>query len=255
MKSLIFSVLSVILALGIFTSCSSKPISPAETSGKADTTATTPAAESSSTVPDQNAFSFVSPSDEIRTTKVFTAQNADGIKMEVTIHGYASESQQTFYVKNNEYFLVDVQITNTSENTFYQWLPTWCRDASPNHNHEISFAISDGKGNELHSSAFAFACPERIDVWELSPGQSCQWTLKLAAGKENSETFDLPADGWDYSTGIQLYDDSIYSDGACLFEGGLSFSYAHLDNGADTKNEYTITTDIDVNVVYVSDHP
>lgn len=195
---------------------------------------------------------FVLPTDEMPVLRTIVSENEDGLKMEITLHGYASESLgKTFYVKNNEYFLVDVQISNTSENSFYQCLPTWCRHSSEKHNHEIFFDISDGKGNRLNSSSFAFDCPETIDVWEIEPGQSYDWTLKLAAGSESSENFDLPADGNSYMAGIQLYDSSIYENGICDFEGTISFLYALTDHGSETQNDCNLSAAVSFEVVDV----
>jgi len=125
---------------------------------------------------------FDVPEDEESTVYTVCAKNDDGLFIEITAHGYKSQSQnRQFYVKNNEYFLVDVKITNESNVPLYQYLPTSCRDASPAHNHEIGFEISS-KDHQLHSSSFGLACTEKAEVWTVEPGQSYEWQLKLAAG-------------------------------------------------------------------------
>ena len=131
---------------------------------------------------------FISPEDEESTVYTVTQTDENGLKLEITLHGYKSESLgKEFYVKNNEYFIADVKLTNESETPVYQFLPTACRDMSPSHNHEISFDIANGD-NKLHSSSFGFACPDMIDVWTIEPGQSYEWQLKLAAGAPGSTT-------------------------------------------------------------------
>ena len=103
------------------------------------------------------------------------------MKLEVTLHGYKSESLgKEFYVKNNEYFLVDVKLTNESDTPVYQFLPTSCRDCTLAHNHELSFDLSNGE-SKLNSSSFGFDCAEKTDLWTIEPGKSYEWHLKFAA--------------------------------------------------------------------------
>ena len=130
----------------------------------------------------KNSDRFISPSDEESAVYTVTQTDGNGLKLEVTLHGYKSESLgKEFYVKNNEYFLADVKLTNESSTPVYQWLPTACREMSPAHNHEIKFDIANGD-YKLNSSSFGFACPERTDLWTVEPGASYEWQLKLAAG-------------------------------------------------------------------------
>ena len=89
------------------------------------------------------------------------------------------------------------------------------------------------------------------EVWELKPGETCEWTLKLAAGEENAHDFDLPADG-DF-TGIKLYDESIYTDGSCTFSGAFFFDYRKTNK--DGPNNYTVSVPCSIDTVYVSAEP
>ena len=250
MKKMLPFLCSLLIIMSCLASCNHD--ADETTPGKEETresTTQTSATEDSDT---ETEPPFVSPTDEMPVLRTIVSENEDGLKMEITLHGYASESLgKTFYVKNNEYFLVDVQISNTSENSFYQCLPTWCRHFSEKYNHEIFFDISDEKGNRLNSSAFAFDCPETIDVWKIEPDQSYDWTLKLAAGSESSENFDLPADGNSYTAGIQLYDSGIYENGICDFEGTISFLYALTDHGSETQNDCNLSAAVSFEVVDV----
>ena len=64
---------------------------------------------------------FVSPTDEIRTSKVFTVSDTQNVTMTLTVYGYASKSLgMDFYVKSNEFTVCDFVITNQNKDIFYQ---------------------------------------------------------------------------------------------------------------------------------------
>ena len=307
MKKILILLLTVAISLSCFISCSY--LGDYTDSGTTQTT--------------EEKVYFITPEDEQTATKTFSQTNEDGLKLEVMLHGYTSESsQKDFYVKNNEYFLVDVKLTNESQTTFYQYLPTACRGCSPAHNHEIGFDIANGD-YKLHSSSFGFVCPEMTETWEIKPGQSYEWQLKLAAGKplsysvstypsntskdnekEKEDSVDyefkstqsgnvqfyestfagiyfgsggsldtnssmstfyavvdgsaitiaglLPSD-FDSSQMIRLYEEAIYNDHLCTFEGPLSFSYMKSDN--EYKNAFSVSVPLSIDVVYVSPIP
>jgi hypothetical protein len=137
---------------------------------------------------------FVSPEDEESAVCTVTQTDENGMKLEITLHGYKSESLgKEFYVKNNEFFLADIKLTNESDTTFYKFLPTSCRDCTPAHNHEIDFDIANGE-NKLHSSSFGFTCAEMTDLLKIEPGQSYEWQLKMAAAKPQSDVVYKPGE-------------------------------------------------------------
>ena len=177
--------------------------------------------------------------------------NADGLQIEVTVHGYRSEKlKKSFYVKNNEYFLVEVKITNIGAEALYQWLPTSCRGSFPAHNHEIGFELVNGE-YKLSSSSFGFVCPEMVEIWRIEPGETYEWTLKLAAGEVKSGgEYDLPVDGDGDLAGIDLYGADIYKDGVCTFAGELSFDYKTSDQ--EHFNDFSLSVPLSVDVVYIS---
>ena len=169
MKKILLLVLTVALALSCFASCSNF-------GGNA------------SHNEDLQKVFFISPEDEEAAVYTAVQSSEDGLKLEVTLHGYKSESLgKAFYVKNNEYFLVDVKLTNESDTPVYQFLPTSCRDCTPAHNHEISFDLASGE-SKLNSSSFGFVCAEKTDLWTVKPGESYEWQLKLAAGEQKLES-------------------------------------------------------------------
>ena len=218
MKKTLLLLLILSLILCCFVSC--RTGTPNETTSDAmgDTTSATTSGSTEPPVVDKD---FVSPNDEESTVYTVTKTDENGLKLEVTLHGYKSKTLgKDFYVKNNEYFLVDVKLTNESENAFYQWLPTTCRSASPSHNHEIGVDISHGE-YKLASSSFGFACAEMIDTWMIEAGETYEWQLKLAAGEQQSGKQDLPADGTGYSAGIKLYGEDIFTDNSCDFDGKI----------------------------------
>lgn len=240
MKKLLILFVSVIMLLNCLSSCDTTPAE--STSGSLSPGEQT-----------EEKKDFVIPEDETRTVYTVSDENADGLKMEVTVHGYQSESLgKDFYVKNNEYFLVDVKVTNTSENPLWQWLPTSCRAlmGTP-HNHEIEFDLSYG-GYKLHSSSHGFACPSLIDVWKLESGVTYEWHLKLTAGevKNGIDDYDLPFDGESYRAGIVLYEEDIYSEGSCTFAGAFSFDYKLSEEKG--LNTASLSVPMEIDVVFVS---
>ncbi len=179
MKKILSLLLTVLVALNCFVSCSYLD------NGNGD----------DPNQPNDEKVYFDVPEDEAPAEQTVTQTNENGLKLEVTLHGYKSESLgKDFYVKNNEYFTVDVKLTNESADSVYQYLPTSCRESTPSHNHEISFDIANGD-YKLHSSSFGYTCPEKTDVWEIKAGQSYEWHLKLAAGKPLSYSISDSTDG------------------------------------------------------------
>ena len=252
MKKLLFLLLAVAIAMNCFVSCN---VSPAEnTSGLAIPGGDHASGSDPSDEQPAGTNAFIIPEDETSAVHTATVENTDGLRMEITVHGYQSESlNKTFYVKNNEYFLVDVKVTNTSDAARWQWLPTYCRTSDPAHNHEIGFELANGE-YKLSSSSFGFACGALIDVWKLEPGATYEWQLKLAAGEVKSGgDYDLSGDGDGYRTGIDLYENDIYKDGVCTFAGEFSFGYKTSD--AEHFNDFSISVPLSVDVVYISAEP
>lgn len=195
---------------------------------------------------------FTSPEDEKEVSHHVSMTDDNGVNMEVTLHGYRSESQnKLFYVKNNEYIIANIKITNSSNKPIYQFLPTYCRESEIPHNHEIGFDIFCGE-YALHSPYAEFVCTELIDIWTLEPGKTYEWTLKLAAGEVVYENYDLPADGFARDSGIKLYDKTLYPNGSCIFEG--NFSFAYQTSGGINPNEYSITLPCAFEVIYIPDN-
>ena len=170
MKKIVYLLLAAAIALNCFASCNATP--DQNTTGSEHT---------GSVVSESN--EFVSPDDEARAVHTVSAENKDGLKMEITVHGYRSESlNREFYVKSNEYFLVDVKVTNTSEKPLWQWLPTYCRNGGGiPHNHEIGFDISCKDLDEC-----CLSCSVRsYDTYALSDFDSSGFDCEL----EFSEVF------------------------------------------------------------------
>ena len=241
MKKLLFSLSVLLLVLGCLVSC--VPSAPSDhTTASSDDDANNPPAV------DAN---FVSPSDEESAVYTVSKTDACGLKLEITFHGYKSESlNKNFYVKNNEYFIADIKLTNESDAELYQYLPTICRQSSDiPHNHEIGFDIAAGE-YKLNSSSFGFGCPAAYEVWTIESGQSYEWHLKLAAGEVQHGKQDLPSDGKAYSAGIKLYGKDIFTDNACVFDGEFTFSYKK--DKEQLLNTDAFSVPVSVEVVYVS---
>ena len=191
------------------------------------------------------------PTDEKRAIHTVSASCTDGLTIEVTLHGYQTQSlHKAFYVKNDEYFTVDIKITNTSEAPVYQFLSTDCGESTVPHNHEIGFDLSCGN-YPLSSSSFGFVCEEKPGVWILEPGETYTWSLKLAPGTESYSDFDLPADGNDQSVGIRLYNDAIYDYGTHIFDGNIFFSYRKTNEFK--QNDQTVSVPLSIEVIRITE--
>jgi hypothetical protein len=191
------------------------------------------------------------PTDEKRAIHTVSASCTDGLTIEVTLHGYQTQSlHKAFYVKNDEYFAVDVKITNTSENPVYQYLPTNCRESNTPHNHEIDVDLYLDNYT-LCTSSFGFACTETPNVWTLEPGKSYEWSLKLAAGEVSDFQFDLPADGYEQLTGIKLYEDALYDYGPLVFSGNIVFYYQK--NNESNRNDCALLVPLSIEVINITE--
>lgn len=223
-----------------------KSSSSEKTTDTAQTSATSETTDSSETSGTQEIVIpediFVSPEDEEKTTKTIVTENDDGMKMEVIVHGYASESLgKDFYVKNNEFIRIDAIITNNSVHNYKQFLPTYCHGT---HTHEIDVDLADKNGNKLTVSTVYEGCPEAIQIWEIAAnGAHCGFKMKYVAGEAiwGGEGIKL-AD-------ITLYDSSIYADGVCDFAGTVSFDYYLGEDDARTY-ENALVAPVAFEVVY-----
>ena len=222
-----------------------------EFSQTTDTSETTDTTETSNTADIVNFFEV--PSDEKDVTKTIVTENTDGMKMEITLHGYASESlEKDFYVKHNEIVTMDVKITNASDHTIRQFLPTDCRNFSfrgYRHNHEITVDITNKNGNKLTSCAAYDVHTERYDSWDIESGESCDFKLEYVAGKVYyDERDDAPR-----LCDIPLYGNEIYPDGTCDFTGTISFVYCedYEEDQLRGANDLSLSADIAFTIVYV----
>ncbi len=229
MKRLLLLILTVAIALSCFASCSYLNFG---SSGNDQST-------------DNLKVYFISPEDEESTTYTVTQTDENGLKLEVTLHGYKSESLgKEFYVKSNEYCLADVKLTNESDTPVYQFLPTSCRDCTPAHNHEISFDIANGD-YKLNSSSFGFTCAEMTTTWTIEPGESYEWQLKLAAAEPQASSIDNKDEKEEgekeeiTNKSTASSDGYIYYDSAFV-QGGLFETYTAV-NGNSAVESYTVS--------------
>ena len=264
MKKILSLCLILVMLISITSCCgpeeTTAPIPPEETTtdttqscscATTDTTDTTDTTQTTETVlptcteTPVDSDIFVSPDDEEKTTKTIVTENDDGMKMEVIIHGYKSESLgKDFYVKNNEFICIDAVITNNSTQIYKQFLSTYCHGS---HTHEIDVDITDGNGHRLTVCDVLEGCPEAIQIWEIAAnGAQYGFKTKYVAGEYvwgNTEGDMLEA--------FTLYDSSIYTDGVCDFAGTVSFDYYPGEGGDETyKNTLTLTADVAFEVVY-----
>ncbi len=185
---------------------------------------------------------FVSPSDETNVTKTIVKENEDGIKMEITLYGYASERLgKEFYVKHDEYINAEVKITNGSDSSYYQTMPTFCSDMLIPHCHEVAMTLTDTNGHKLTNHTANRACFEKTSTWEIKAGETYRFWLRYVAGEARSDLGE--GDNIAISDFI-LYND-IYTDGICEFSGNISFGYSD-----GQQNDREIDADVTLEVVY-----
>ena len=196
---------------------------------------------------------FVSPDDEIRAFYIITHGNSDGVFLKITISGYQSKSLgKEFYVKSNEYIVVDLEVTNKSAKTLYRSLPKECLNADPSHNHGISLDLSSRSifygTYSLCPSTIGYHCDSESTLVPWQSGETLTYRLKYAVGEEVSDGFDLPAEGNDYPAGIKLYDNTIYNNNSCEFHGYLNFHYCNTKFFSSTSFPQSLSLE----VVYVA---
>ena len=162
MKKFLLVLLSVILVIGCFASCSEE----------------TPEIKP-----------MAAPADEITVTKTFSAKDEMGLQMEIVISGYASESlNQKLYVKNGEAFNVEVRVKNLTERDILHLSSTLCHDSEHDHLHDLQFYIQDGEGHSLAPAWSAwYTCPEMMAVWSIPAGKTCTWSFTITPDVEITE--------------------------------------------------------------------
>lgn len=190
---------------------------------------------------------FESPADEKAVTKNLYAENEDGVKMEINLRGYTSESLgMGFYVKSHEYFHVEVKVTNGTNADIHQILPVYCHGVDHAYHHELTIDLTNTSGKSLTPYHTNYPCPDMMEVWTIPAGESYSWSFLLAAGEYSYEDYDL-------SSRIKLYGGEIYTNGICEFSGAIAFDYSYENKERDTKNEKSLKADVSVAVVYTPD--
>ena len=126
MKKSIPQILIFILSIFIFCSCNQNKIDETFLSSTEalQTEQTLQTESSSETEQPELPQSFVSPEDEVKITKTFTGVNEYGMRMDISVQGYASESLgMDFYLKSNEENAFEFTLTNGMELDAWQFAP------------------------------------------------------------------------------------------------------------------------------------
>ena len=130
MKRLLLMLFVLVLSVFILCACNQNEMDEtsfpsAETSQTERTSQTESSSETEQT--EQQILlpqSFVSPEDEIKITKTFTGVNEYGMRMDISVQGYASESLgMDFYLKSNEENAFEFTLTNGMELDAWQFAP------------------------------------------------------------------------------------------------------------------------------------
>ena len=222
-----------------------------ETSGIYGTPGTTPG--TTDTRPTQSATDtsasdkpLVEVPDETSAAHIFLETNGDGLQIKVTVYGYQRKNtKRLFYVKNNEYIIVDVELTNFSA------VPVYQREVP--YNYGIAVDLVYG-GYRLNVSPFDTFSSGTKGEWTVEPGETYKWRLKLVAGDLN---YDLDYDMLEEEkTGLScfiLYGEKIYDNGICTFSGKISFPYVKSEE--PSADMLFLSVPLSVDVLYVSSVP
>ncbi len=222
------------------------------------TTESTTEATTESTTEAEPTLAEILSDGETEATSVFTASNG-GVDMTVTVHGYSNKDKgYDFYVKNNDYFHVDVKVENNSGEEIYKLNSSCIHGISGAENIELQTYIADAKGNELTPNTAGMVYTDDLLLWSIPAGESYEWNLRLAAGEYPNEFRDTPCDlkvdgieNGGLGSGIYLYGEEIYTNGICTFTGTITFRYSETDNGNYTINDKALTADVTIPVLYV----
>lgn len=199
------------------------------------------------------------PSDEEETSVTYDVSSPDGLALSVTLFGYKSNMQgESLYFKNNEPIEIKVIVTNKTDTPIYQWQPTMCHGLNPPHEHELSVSFSDANGNKLTSAnldlLYSAGCPEAIEIWSLAPGESYEWDLRYFAGTvKQSAIWKDPICDTEFSANFDLYDEDIFTDGVCEFNGSIDFDFRYTADDDEYGNPETLSIPLSLKVFYVGE--
>lgn len=204
--------------------------------------------------------SFSAPSDEQKVSKVYYASTVNGPTMKIILYGYKSDMLgESLYFKNNEPIEMKVVIKNRTEAPIYQWQPSMCHGMTPSHEHELSVSFSDANGNKLTNARLDFfyffmACPQAIEIWSLAPGESYEWNLSYLVGTaKESVIWKDPICDTEFSVNFDLYDEEIFTDGVCTFEGSIDFAFRYTADDDEYGNTETLSIPLSLKVFYVGE--
>ncbi|MBQ8496451.1 MAG: hypothetical protein IJ489_03225 [Clostridia bacterium] len=213
----------------------------------AETTDTTESTENPPVTPAP--VGFISPDDEIETTKTFFKEN-DDIRLEFTFYGYASESLgEEFYLKSNERIRASAKATNLSDGILY------------NHSSVDIYRIF--RPDFRTENDIPLACDNSwywgtlaMKLQEIAPGESLGYNdLKLIAGEHvtDEEAVDIYLSDYYINQGYRLFDRELYRDDVLKFSGNVSFSYGKTwDPDYDIIDSQDIVCEItDLKIFYV----
>ena len=176
----------------------------------------------------------------------------NGIGMTVTLHGYSNRGKgYGFYVKSNDYIIIDVNVTNNKSTAIYQLAPYLGHGYDPSPNVELNIGFDDGNEHRLSFAHESLLLECLTDLWSMDAGDEYSWRLRAAAAYFEESDYDLEPDSNDRGEGLKLYDESIYSDGMCEFSGTITFAYSDTNNGNSTVNDLSISKNVTIPVLYV----
>ena len=188
---------------------------------------------------------------ETEATSVFTDSN-NGVNFTVTVHGYSNRGKgYDFYVKSNDYIIIDVKVTNNKSTAIYQLAPYLGHGYDPSPNVELNIGFDDGNGHRLSFAHESLLLECLTDLWSIDAGDEYSWRLRAAAAYFEESNYDLEPDSNDRGEGLKFYDESIYSGSMCEFSGTITFVYSDTNNGNSTVNDLSITANVTIPVLYV----
>ncbi len=169
--------------------------------------------------------SFVSPVDEIKVTKTVSGVNIYGMRMNIFVQGYASESLgMDFYLKSNEENAFEFTLTNGTDEDIWQF--------APDLTHRFWFDVAESEqGGQLIDLYYT-------DMMGFAHVLSFN---KIAVGEVKTQSVRLWSADWQNA-----------EENVCVRSGVIVFPY-QLTDVYIGGNTHSVSIDFSYTEVFVSD--
>ena len=170
--------------------------------------------------------SFVSPTDEIKVTKTVSGVNIYGMRMNIFVQGYASESLgMDFYLKSNEENAFEFTLMNGTDEDIWQFAPC----LAYNFYYDVEASEQGGQIIDLYYT----------DMMSFAQAESF---IELAVGEVKTQRVRLWSAAWQNA-----------EENVCVRSGVIVFPY-QLTDGYIGGNTHSVSIDFSYTEVFVSDN-